>query len=109
MISNSSGAPAAVGKLSHAAFARARHVFADGTTRVTIERDPVPRYIARGEGAYLIDIDGRCFLDLNANFTTLIHGHRFKPVVEAVSEQLQSGSCFASPTLAEIELAELLC
>lgn len=109
MISNYFETSIDVGELSHAAFARARRVFADGTTRVTIERDPVPRYIARGEGAYLIDVDGRRFLDLNANFTTLIHGHRFEPVVEAVSKQLQSGSCFASPTLAEIDLAELLC
>lgn len=109
MMSTMAEARVSVGELSCAAFARARRVFADGTTRVTIERDPVPRYIARGEGAYLIDVDGRRFLDLNANFTTLIHGHRFEPVVVAVSEQLQSGSCFASPTYAEIELAELIC
>ena len=98
-----------VGELSRAAFARARRVFTDGTSRATIERDPIPRYIAKGEGAYLVDVDGRKFLDLNANFTTLIHGHRFEPIISAVSEQLQSGSCFASPTLAEIDLAELLC
>ncbi|MET0432207.1 MAG: aspartate aminotransferase family protein [Hyphomicrobium sp.] len=108
-MSTSIEARPSVGKLSRAAFDRARRVFADGTSRATIERDPAPRYIAKGEGAYLIDLDGRRFLDLNANFTTLIHGHRFEPVIAAVSEQLQSGSCFASPTLAEIDLAELLC
>jgi glutamate-1-semialdehyde 2,1-aminomutase len=98
-----------IGRASHEAFARARQVFVDGTSRVTIERDPIPRYAERGEGAYLVDLDGRRFLDLNANFTTLIHGHGFAPVVEAVTSQLHSGTCFANPTLAEIDLAELIC
>ncbi|WP_091959313.1 aspartate aminotransferase family protein [Bradyrhizobium shewense] len=98
-----------VGRASKEAFQRARNVFIDGTTRVTIERDPIPRYMERGEGAYFVDLDGRRFLDLNGNFTTLIHGHRFAPVIDAVTRQLQSGTCFASPTLAEIRLAELIC
>jgi glutamate-1-semialdehyde 2,1-aminomutase len=98
-----------IGRLSREAFERAKRVFIDGTTRVTIERDPIPRYMERGEGAYLFDLDGRKFLDLNGNFTTLIHGHRFEPVIEAVTRQLQSGTCFANPTLAEINLAELIC
>jgi glutamate-1-semialdehyde 2,1-aminomutase len=84
-------------------------VFPDGTARVTIERDPIPRYMHHGEGAFLVDVDGRRFLDLNGNFTTLIHGHAFPPVIEAVTQQLRSGSCFANPTEIEIALAELLC
>lgn len=99
----------AIGPRSDAAFTRARRVFPDGTARVTIERDPIPRYMSHGEGAFLIDVDGRRFLDLNGNFTTLIHGHAFPPVTEAVIRQLRNGSCFASPTEIEIALAELLC
>lgn len=97
------------GQKSKESFARARLVFPDGTSRVTIERDPVPLYIERGTGSYLFDVDGHRFLDLNGNFTTLIHGHAFAPVVEALTNQLQRGSCFANPTASEIELAELLC
>jgi glutamate-1-semialdehyde 2,1-aminomutase len=100
---------ASIGPKSKQSFARAQGVFPDGTARVTIERDPTPRYIKRGVGSYLFDIDGRRFLDLNGNFTTLIHGHAFAPVVEAVTRQLQDGSCFANPTEIEIALAELLC
>lgn len=98
-----------VGQKSKDYFSRARLVFPDGTSRVTVERDPEPRYIGRGEGSYLFDVDGRRFLDLNCNFTTLIHGHAFAPVVEALTRQIQRGSCFASATESEIELAELLC
>ncbi|MBR1165228.1 aspartate aminotransferase family protein [Bradyrhizobium elkanii] len=96
------------GQRSKDSFARARQVFPDGTSRVTIERDPVPIYIERGVGSHLFDVDGRRFLDLNCNFTTLIHGHAFAPVVEALTRQIQRGSCFANPTESEIELAELL-
>ncbi|WP_247468097.1 aspartate aminotransferase family protein [Bradyrhizobium sp. 137] len=97
------------GQRSNESFTRARLVFPDGTSRVTIERDPTPLYIERGIGSYLFDVDGRRFLDLNYNFTTLIHGHAFGPVVEALTHQLQRGSCFANPTESEIELAALLC
>lgn len=102
-------AKAAVGRLSAGAFERAVNVLPGGTSRITIERDPIPRYMDHGEGAYLFDVDGRRFLDLNGNFTTLIHGHAFPPVVRAVTDQLTSGSCFANPTKIEIKLAELLC
>lgn len=98
-----------VGQKSKDSFARAGLVFPDGTSRVTIERDPIPLYIERGMGSYLFDVDGHQFLDLNGNFTTLIHGHAFAPVMEALTDQLQRGSCFANPTEREIELAELLC
>ncbi|WP_050425072.1 aspartate aminotransferase family protein [Bradyrhizobium tropiciagri] len=97
------------GRGSKDSFARARLVFPDGTSRVTIVRDPMPLYVERGMGSYLFDVDGRRFLDLNGNFTTLIHGHAFAPIVEALTSQLQRGSCFANPTESEIELAELLC
>ncbi len=110
--SSKMGAGAEAGSIesrSHRTFVRGQAVFPDGTTRVTVERDPLPRYIDRGEGAYLIDVDGRRFLDLNSNFTTLIHGHAFPPVVEAVTKQIQNGACFANPTEHEVELAELLC
>ncbi|TIN32501.1 MAG: aspartate aminotransferase family protein [Mesorhizobium sp.] len=89
-------------------FARGRTVFPDGTTRATVERDPTPRYVLRGEGAYLVDVDGQRFLDLNNNFTTLIHGHGFAPTIDAVTRLLRDGTCFSHPTAHEIELAELL-
>ncbi|WP_172111744.1 MULTISPECIES: aspartate aminotransferase family protein [Bradyrhizobium] len=101
--------PAQVGPRSKEAFRRASCVFPDGTTRATIERDPLPRYVSHGSGAYVFDADGRKFLDLNANFTTLIHGHAFGPVVSALERQLRDGTCFANPTEREIELAELIC
>lgn len=93
---------------SHHFFNRGRKIFPSGVTRVTVERQPVPLYIARGEGAYVLDVDGNRFLDLNNNFTTLIHGHGFLPVADAVADLLHRGTCFSNPTEHEIALAELL-
>lgn len=89
-------------------FKRGRRVFPTGVTRVTVDHEPSPLYIARGEGAYLIDVDGNRLLDLNNNFTTLIHGHGFLPVADAVADLLHRGTCFSNPTEHEITLAELL-
>ena len=86
-----------VGARSAAAFGAAQRVFPDGITRITVERLPQPRYAARAAGAYFTDVDGRRFLDLNNNYTTLIHGHAFPPVVEAVTRQMRDGACFANP------------
>ncbi len=110
MTSNRSAAPALKtgGKRSEELFERARSVFPGGITRATVERDPFPVFADFGEGAYLTDVDGRRFLDLNNNFTTLIHGHGFPPVVEATAAALRRGTCFANPMRHEIELAELL-
>lgn len=77
-------------------------------TRATVEKDPIPFYVAYGEGAYLVDVDGNRLLDLNNNFTTLIHGHGFEPVRQAASDLMRMGTCFANPTQHEIGLAELL-
>lgn len=94
---------------SAAIYDRAAHVLPGGTTRATIECNPIPLYIDRGEGPWLIDVDGNRYLDLNNNFTTLIHGNAFPPIVEALERQVRLGTCFANPTEHEIALAELLC
>ncbi len=64
------------------------------TTRATVERNPFPIYVQRGEGAYLVDVDGNRLLDLNNNFTTLIHGHGFAPATEACRRPAALGNLF---------------
>jgi glutamate-1-semialdehyde 2,1-aminomutase len=100
--------PAPVRARSAHLFSRGKHVFPGGVTRATVEADPFPIYVTGGEGAYLFDADGNRLLDLNNNFTALIHGHGFQPVAEAVGSILRTGTCFANPTEHEIALAELL-
>ena len=98
-------------KLTNSAklFKRAEKVFPGGTTRLTTMKDPFPIYVERGEGAYLYDLDGNQYIDFLNNFASLIHGHAFPPIVDAIQARIAQGTCFANPTICEIELAEVLC
>lgn len=96
-------------KRSAATFQRARQVLPGGITRTTVASSPHPIYIDSGKGPWLIDIDGNRYLDLNNNFTTLIHGHAFPAVINALNQRLPGGTCYANPTIEEIALAEILC
>lgn len=110
LVEPSSEVDGGIGRLagSRRNYERALKVLPGGTTRVTVKRTPIPIYIERGEGAYLIDVDGNRYLDFNGNYTALIHGHAFAPIVTALQDQLNRGSSFSNPTGSEIKLAELL-
>jgi glutamate-1-semialdehyde 2,1-aminomutase len=90
-------------------FERARRVIPGGTSKANMRIRPHPCYIASGAGCRVTDADGVERLDALNNFTALIHGHGFRPIVEAVTRQVARGSAFASSTPEEVELAELLC
>jgi len=68
-----------------------------------------PPFIARAEGAYIEDVDGNRYIDLVASWGAIIHGHAYPPVVEAVGRAVAQGSSYGAPTMAEVELAELIC
>jgi glutamate-1-semialdehyde 2,1-aminomutase len=65
-------------------------------------------FVAAGEGAHLIDVDGNRYLDLVASYGPLILGHADQAVVRAVQAQAERGTSYGAPTEAETELAELL-
>jgi glutamate-1-semialdehyde 2,1-aminomutase len=67
-----------------------------------------PRFIARGEGAYLWDVDGNKFLDYVLSWGPLILGHAHPDVLEAVGKAAHLGTSFGAPTESEIDLAELI-
>jgi glutamate-1-semialdehyde 2,1-aminomutase len=68
-----------------------------------IGRDPL--FIARGEGAELVDVDGNRYVDYVCSWGPLIHGHAHPQVLAAVSEAAARGTSFGAPTAAEVELA----
>ncbi len=65
-----------------------------------------PPFIERGEGAYLIDIDGNRYLDFVQSWGPLIFGHCDPTVEAAVVETARKGLSFGAPTLLETALAE---
>jgi glutamate-1-semialdehyde 2,1-aminomutase len=67
-----------------------------------------PLFIARGEGAYLYDLDGNQYLDYVGSWGPLILGHAHPRVVRAIEEAARRGASFGAPTEAESQLAELI-
>jgi len=67
-----------------------------------------PRVIKKGEGAYLIDVDGNCYLDFCCSWGPLILGHADKDVVNAVKTQVENGMTFGASTEYELELAQFI-
>lgn len=64
--------------------------------------------VVRGYGCYLRDETGRELIDLNNNFTSLIHGNAHPEIVEAVSKAARDGMAFGLPNMVEIEHARLM-
>ncbi|WFU51992.1 adenosylmethionine--8-amino-7-oxononanoate transaminase [Sinorhizobium terangae] len=46
--------------------------------------EPVMKRIAKTEGAYLIDEDGTTILDAISSWWVVTHGHRYRPIMEAI-------------------------
>ncbi len=67
-----------------------------------------PAFIARGKGSRVWDTDGREFVDWGMGLRSVILGHCFEPVLQAVREQLELGSNFLRPSPIEADFAELL-
>ncbi len=70
----------------------------------SIGREPL--FIARGEGAELVDVDGNRLVDYVCSWGPLIHGHCHPHVLAAVTEAAARGTSFGAPTAGEVELAE---
>ena len=68
-----------------------------------------PLFIARGEGPYLWDVDGRRYIDYVGSWGPLLFGHAHPKIVEAVRAAAMLGTSFGAPTEREVEFAERLC
>jgi glutamate-1-semialdehyde 2,1-aminomutase len=68
-----------------------------------------PLFVERGEGAYLVDVDGNRYLDLVQSWGALLFGHAREEIVAAAAEAASRGTSFGAPTEAEVLLAERVC
>lgn len=93
---------------SQVLYRRALNVLPGGVSRNAILRKPHPIYGAHASGCRITDIEGVERIDFANNMASLIHGHSFRPIVEAVTDQLRRGTAWTFGTAAEVEFAELL-
>jgi glutamate-1-semialdehyde 2,1-aminomutase len=97
-----------VTSLSEKLFDRAREVTPGGVNspvRAFGAVGGVPRFMVRGSGPYLTDVDGREYVDLVCSWGPMILGHAHPAVVSAVCAALRDGTSFGAVTPGEVELA----
>jgi glutamate-1-semialdehyde 2,1-aminomutase len=70
----------------------------------SIGRDPL--FVAAGEGAEIVDADGRRYVDWVCSWGPLILGHAHPDVVAAVTAAAAAGTSFGAPTEGEVRLAQ---
>ena len=68
-----------------------------------------PYTVARGEGPYVWDVEGRRYIDLVQSYGAVLLGHAHPAVTEAVTRAAARGTTFGAPTEGEVLLAEAIC
>jgi glutamate-1-semialdehyde 2,1-aminomutase len=97
--------------LSEKLFAKANDLFPGGVNspvRAFRGVGGTPRFIARGKGSHMVDVDGNDYVDYVLSWGPLIVGHCHPEVMRAVQDAMKEGSSFGAPSPREIQLAELV-
>jgi len=87
----------------------AKQYLPGGDSRNSVFWDPYPIYIKSARGSVVTDVDDMQRVDFINTMTTMIFGHAFSPVMDAVSGQLKNGVAYNAPNVHQIELAKILC
>ena len=67
-----------------------------------------PRFIERGEGAFIYDVDGKDYIDFCMSFGPLILGHAHPKVLSALEGALKKGWSYGACEPYSLELAQYL-
>ncbi len=103
--------PTTPSSASAAMMERARRLFPGGVSSPVRAFGGVggePFVVARGEGAYIWDLDGNRYVDYVLSWGPLVLGHAPTAVLDAVRDVMQRGTSFGIPTGLEVELGELI-
>jgi len=67
-----------------------------------------PKYLAKGKGSHVWDVDGNEYIDFNMAIGPLSLGYAYDKVDEAIRKQLDDGITFSLMHPLEVEVAEML-
>ena len=96
---------------SHALFTTAQTLMPGGVSspvRAFKSVGGVPRFIAKGEGPYLVDVDGNRVIDYVMSFGPLLLGHAPESVTRAIAAQAALGTSYGAPSPLEVDLAQAI-
>jgi glutamate-1-semialdehyde 2,1-aminomutase len=65
-----------------------------------------PKFIRRGKGSRITDVDEKEYIDFVASWGPLILGHANASVLQRLAQVAKNGTTFGAPTEGEVELAE---
>jgi glutamate-1-semialdehyde aminotransferase len=98
---------------SNELFARAAPLIPAGTQ--TLAKGPsqwvrgvAPKYLVRGRGAHVWDVDGNEYIDLQMGVGPISLGYAYPAVDRAIAAQLEDGITFSLMHPLEVEVAELV-
>ncbi|MCA9886971.1 MAG: glutamate-1-semialdehyde 2,1-aminomutase [Anaerolineae bacterium] len=96
---------------SEALFKQARQLIPGGVNspvRAFGSVGGTPRFIQKGQGAYIWDADGSRYIDYVLSWGPLVLGHAHPDVVAAIQRTAANGTSYGAPTELENQLAELV-
>ncbi|TAK53257.1 MAG: aminotransferase class III-fold pyridoxal phosphate-dependent enzyme [Gammaproteobacteria bacterium] len=94
---------------SRAQFETACRWLPGGSTRTTVFYPPFPLMMARGEGAFVWDLDGHRYCNFLGEYTVGVCGHDPALLDRILAEISRRGLMLSGPTEFEARLAELIC
>ncbi len=97
--------------LSEQMFSRAQQTIPGGVNspvRAFKSVGGTPVFIARADGAYIYDVDGKAYIDYVGSWGPMLLGHNHPSIRQAVISAAENGLSFGAPCPAEIEMAELV-
>ena len=68
-----------------------------------------PLLISSAKGSIVTDIDGNSYIDFVSSWGPMILGHAHPTIVKAIQDAAEKGTSYGAPTVAETEMAELIC
>jgi glutamate-1-semialdehyde 2,1-aminomutase len=98
-------------KKSELLFKKSQDVFVGGVNSPVRSFKAVggtPRFISRGQGAYIWDADGQRYIDLCNSWGATALGHAPNVVTSAVARVARKGLSFGAPTELELTLGQLI-
>ncbi|MBC8485637.1 MAG: aminotransferase class III-fold pyridoxal phosphate-dependent enzyme [Bacteroidetes bacterium] len=79
-------------------------LLAKGPTQWT--KGIAPKYLRRGKGSHVWDIDGNEYIDFNMGIGPIVLGYCYEKVDEAIRKQIEDGITFSLTHPLEVELSE---
>jgi len=68
-----------------------------------------PVLIKSAKGSKITDIDGNSYIDFVSSWGPMILGHANEIIVETIRKAAEFGTSYGAPTIAETEMAEMIC